>query len=143
MGLCVMISGFGISAPSIASPSTVRHKLVSAMDAGRQELPFIIERWEVEPREDRVMARSTSVAAVLSPWASGLPAYGQETGGNRSGAAGAVRQCPGQFLNKDHLAPTGATLPHPGVPQAEGTTEPDRSVQRQDDRTDESICKGC
>ena len=48
----------------------------------------------------------------------------------------------GQPLNSDHLARTGKTLPHPGVPQASGTTELDRSIQKQDERTEESICKG-
>ena len=89
------------------------------------------------------MIRSTSVATVLIAVSLGIPAYGQETGEN-----GAVLPAPsgaaaGQPLNKDHLAPTGQTLPHPGVPQAEGTTEFDRSVQRRDDRIEESICKGC
>jgi hypothetical protein len=89
------------------------------------------------------MLRSTSVAAVLIAMSLGVAAHGQETGGNGAVVPAPSDNAPGQPLNKDHLAPTGKTLPHPGVPQAEGTTEFDRSVQRQDDRTDESICKGC
>ena len=89
------------------------------------------------------MTRSTSVAAVLIAMSLGPAAHGQETGGNGAVVAAPSGNASGQPLNKDHLAPTGKTLPHPGVPQAEGTTELDRSIQRQDDRTDESICKGC
>jgi hypothetical protein len=73
----------------------------------------------------------------------GVPAYGLETGGNGAVVTAPSGNAPGQPLNKDHLAPTGKTLPHPGVSQAEGTTELDRLIQRQDDRTEESICKGC
>jgi hypothetical protein len=89
------------------------------------------------------MLRSTSVAAVLIAMSLGLPAYGQENGGNGAELPAPSGNAPGQPLNKDHLAPTGKTLPHPGLPQADGMTELDRSIQRQDDRTDESICKGC
>jgi hypothetical protein len=124
-------------------PLPVRHKLVSPVDAGRQELPFIVKRWSIELRQDRIMTRSTSVVAFLIAMSLGIVAHGQESGGN-----GAVVQAPsdnaaGQPLNKEYLARTGKTLPHPGVPQAEGTTELDRSIQRRDDRTEESICKGC
>ena len=83
-----------------------------------------------------------SVAVFLIAASLGLAAHAQETGGNGSVPApsGNAR---GQPLNSDHLAPTGKTLPHPGVPQASGTTELDRAIQRQDDRLEESICKGC
>jgi hypothetical protein len=97
---------------------------------------------EVKLREDWIMIRST-VTAVLIAMSLGLPAYGQETGGNGAVLPAPSGNGPGQPLNKDHLAPTGKTLPHPGLPQADGMTELDRSIQRQDDRTDESICKGC
>jgi len=90
------------------------------------------------------MTRSASVAAALIAMSLGLSAaYGQETGGNGAVVPAPSGAAPGQPLNKDHLAPTGATVPHPGVPQAEGTTEFDRSVQRRDERIEESICKGC
>jgi hypothetical protein len=89
------------------------------------------------------MVRSTSVAAVLIAMSLGLAAHGQETGGNGAAPPAPSGNAPGQPLNKDHLAPTGKTLPHPGVPQAEGTTEFDRAIQRKDERAEESICKGC
>lgn len=89
------------------------------------------------------MVRSTLVGLLLVAASLGLAAHGQETGGNGAGVPAPPGNGPGQPLNTDHLAPTGKTLPHPGVPQSEGTTELDRSIQRQDDRTDESICNGC
>jgi hypothetical protein len=89
------------------------------------------------------MTRSTSVAVVLIAMSLGVPAHGQETGGNEAGVPAPSVNAAGQPLNKDHLARTGKTLPHPGLSQAEGTTERDRAIQSQDDRTDESICKGC
>ncbi len=73
----------------------------------------------------------------------GLAAQAQETGGNGSVIPTPSGNAQGQPLNSDHLAPTGKTLPHPGVPQASGTTDFDLEVQKQDDRTQNSICKGC
>jgi hypothetical protein len=73
----------------------------------------------------------------------GLSAHGQESAGNGSVVPTPSGNASGQPLNSDHLARTGKTLPHPGVPQASGTTELDRSIQKQDDRTEESICKAC
>ena len=89
------------------------------------------------------MVRSTSVAVFLVAMSLGLAARAQETGGNGSVVPMPSGNAPGEPLNLDHLAPTGKTLPHPGVPQASGTTDFDREVQRQDERTQESICKGC
>jgi hypothetical protein len=120
-----------------------KHNLVSAIDAASQELRFIIERWEAELREDRIMTRSTSIAAVLIAMSLGLPAYGQETGGNAAVVPAPFGNASGQPLNKDHLARTGKTLPHPGVSQAEGETDLDRSIRKQDERAEDSICKGC
>jgi hypothetical protein len=73
----------------------------------------------------------------------GFAAQAQETGGNGSVVPSPSGAAPGQPAITGHLAPTGKTLPNPGVPQASGTTDFDRSVQKQDDRTQESICKGC
>ena len=88
------------------------------------------------------MVRSTSLAVLLVAVSVGFAAHGQETGGNGS-TDPPFGDASGQPLNSDHLAPTGKTLPNPGVPQASGTTDFDREVQRQDDRAQESICKGC
>jgi hypothetical protein len=78
------------------------------------------------------------VAVIL-----GFAARAQDAGGNGSLAPTPPGDAAGQTLNSGHLAPTGKTLPNPGVPQASGTTEFDRQVQRQDERTQDSICKGC
>jgi hypothetical protein len=88
------------------------------------------------------MVRSTTVAVFLIAVSLGLSAHGQETGGNGAVPAPSA-DASGQPLNSGHLAPTGKTLPNSGVPQASGTTDFDREVQKQDDRTQESICKGC
>jgi hypothetical protein len=89
------------------------------------------------------MIRSTSVAMFLVAVSLGFAARAQETGGNGSLAPRPPGDAAGQPLTSNHLAPTGKTLPNPGVPQASGTTDFDRQVQRQDERTEESICKGC
>ena len=87
------------------------------------------------------MPRATAVAIFLIAMSPGLAAHGQEAGGGVAPSASGA--APGQPAKADHLAPTGKTLPNPGVPQASGTTDFDRTVQKQDDRTQESICKGC
>jgi hypothetical protein len=89
------------------------------------------------------MIRSTSVAVFCIAMSLALAARGQETGGNGSVVPSPSDNAPGQPLNQGHVAPTGKTLPNPGVPQASGTTDFDRSIQKQDDKTDESICRGC
>jgi hypothetical protein len=73
----------------------------------------------------------------------GPAAHAQGTGGNGTAVPTPPGNAAGQPLNSDHLAPTGKTLPNPGIPQASGTTEFDRSIENQDDRIDESICKDC
>jgi len=50
---------------------------------------------------------------------------------------------PGQLLNRGYLTATGATVDRPGVPQASAPTLLDRSIRRQDNRIDNSICDGC
>jgi hypothetical protein len=89
------------------------------------------------------MVRSTSVVVLLIGISFGLAVQAQETGGNGSIVPTPSSAAPGQPLNTDHLASTGKTVPHPGVPQASGTTDFDRSVQKQDERIQDSICKGC
>jgi hypothetical protein len=86
------------------------------------------------------MVRAT-LAALLIAASLGLVPDAQAASGNAapspSGAA------PGQPLNSDHITSTGKTVPNPGVPQASGTTDFDLSVQKKDDRLQDSICKGC
>jgi hypothetical protein len=118
------------------------HSVVSVVNAGDRNSLLARALRVLKLRQGQTMVRSTYVVVLLLAASFGLPAYGQETGGGGS-VPKPPGSAPGQPLNSDHLAPTGKTLPHPGVPQASGTTDLDRSVQRQDDRTQESICKGC
>ena len=53
------------------------------------------------------------------------------------------RPMPGQLLNQDYLTSTGETVAHPGASQSSGETPLDRSIRQQNDRIDNSICKGC
>ena len=73
----------------------------------------------------------------------GFAAQGQETKRNAGAVPTPSGAAPGQPADTGHLAPTGKTLPNPGVPQASGTTDFDRSVQKRDQRLQDSICKGC
>jgi hypothetical protein len=85
------------------------------------------------------MARTTSVAAFLIAASLGLATYAQAAGDGSAVPA----PSPGQPLNSDHITSTGKTVPNPGVPQASGTTEFDRAVQKKDEHLQDGICKGC
>jgi hypothetical protein len=85
------------------------------------------------------MLRATSVAAFLIAASLGLAIQAQAAGDGSVIPAPA----PGQPLNSDHITSTGKTVPNPGVPQASGTTEFDRTVQKKDEHLQDSICKGC
>jgi hypothetical protein len=86
------------------------------------------------------MAKSIVVAAFLLAATAGVGAYGQD---NRLVAPELDKPAPGHLLDQDYLAPTGATVPRPGVPQGSGPTALDRKIQQEDNRLDNSICKGC
>lgn len=47
------------------------------------------------------------------------------------------------LLRRPYITGTGATVDKPGVPQASGTTKLDRQIRRQDNKIDNSICRGC
>jgi putative alpha-1,2-mannosidase len=47
------------------------------------------------------------------------------------------------LIRSGHITSTGETMPHPGVPQGAGTTPLDRGIEREDDRIESGICKGC
>jgi hypothetical protein len=88
------------------------------------------------------MVRAISVSAFLIAASLGLATHAQAAG-NGSVVASPSGAAPGQPRNSGHIAPTGKTLPNPGVPQASGTTDFDRSIQKQDERLQGSICNGC
>jgi hypothetical protein len=86
------------------------------------------------------MAKSIVIAAFLLAATAGVSAYGQDNG---LVAPELNKPAPGQLLDRDYLAPTGATVPRPGVPQASGPTALDRKIQEEDNKIDNSICQGC
>ncbi len=90
--------------------------------------------------EGRIMAKSAIVAAFLLAAIAGGGAYGQD---NSLVAPELAKPAPGHLLDKDYLAPTGATVPRPGVPQGSGPTALDRKIQQENNQIDNSICKGC
>ena len=86
------------------------------------------------------MAKSIVIAAFLFAAGVSVSAYGQDNGLT---APELDKPAPGQLLDHDYLAPTGATVPRPGVPQASGPSALDRKIQEEDNKIDNSICKGC
>ena len=47
------------------------------------------------------------------------------------------------LLRAGHITSIGETMPHPGASQGAGTTPLDRGIEREDDRIQSGICKGC
>ncbi len=47
------------------------------------------------------------------------------------------------YAHDPYITSTGATVANPGAPQSGPTTPQDRAIQRQDNKIDKSICKGC
>ena len=86
------------------------------------------------------MVKSLVIAAFLVAATAGVAAYGQDKG---LVAPELSKPAPGQLLDQDYLTSTGATVPRPGVPQASGPTALDRKIEEENNRLDNSICKGC
>ncbi len=78
--------------------------------------------------------------AILTTPGAGVVAANQSSGGHPSPQASPA---PGQLLNSGHVTSTGQTVPQPGVSQSAGETQHDRSIERENDKIDNSICKGC
>jgi hypothetical protein len=87
------------------------------------------------------MLRLSLVIFILAAPPAGVAAYAQGKGGAVSPELRTPTR--GQLLNRDYLAPTGATVPRPGVSQSAGPTALDRSIERRDNRIDNSICEAC
>lgn len=88
------------------------------------------------------MANLKFIAIILAaPMASVVAAHAQDDGGLI--APELSRPTRGHLLNQDYLTSTGATVPRPDVSQAAGPTPLDRSIEQQDNRIDDSICKDC
>jgi hypothetical protein len=93
-----------------------------------------------EAREDTMVKMLLTVMVFSAPLAA-VAADGQ-------GDAGCVapelrKPAPGQLFDEDYLTSTGETVVRPGVPQSSGETPFDRYIRQQNDRIDNSICKGC
>ena len=86
------------------------------------------------------MAKLTVVAAFLLAATAGDAAYGQDNG---LVAPELSKPTPGHLLDQDYQTSTGATVPRPGVPQGSGPTPLDRKIEQENNRIDNSICKGC
>ena len=86
------------------------------------------------------MAKSIVIAAFLLAATAGVSAYGQDNGLT---APEISQPTPGHLLDQDYQTSTGATVPRPGVPQASGPSALDRKIQEEDNKIDNSICKGC
>ena len=48
-----------------------------------------------------------------------------------------------RLLNRDYLTSTGETVPKPGEPQSSGVTPLEKSIQKQDNKIERSICSNC
>jgi hypothetical protein len=86
------------------------------------------------------MAKSIVIAAFLLAATADVSVYGQDT---TLVAPELSKPAPGRLLDQDYQTSTGATVPRPGVPQASGPTALDRKIQQEDNKIDNSICKGC
>jgi hypothetical protein len=86
------------------------------------------------------MTKSIVIAVFLLTATGGVAAFGQD---KSLVAPELSKPAPGQLLDKDYLTSTGETVPRPGVPQASGPTPLDRKIQQEDNKLDNSICKGC
>ena len=49
----------------------------------------------------------------------------------------------GAGVRSGNITSTGETVPNPGASQSAGTTPMDRGIQREDNKIQSSICKGC
>ena len=87
-----------------------------------------------------IAAAEVAVVALLAVLIPGPTAYAQD---NNLVAPERSKPTPGQLLDKDYTTSTGATVPNPGVPQGSGPTPLDRKIQQEDNKIDNSICKGC
>ncbi len=86
------------------------------------------------------MVKRISAALFAFAVISGASAYAQ-TAGEDSATPPADPNA--ALLNQDYLTATGATVPHPGVPQGSAETPLDRDIADEDKRIDNSICSNC
>lgn len=80
-----------------------------------------------------------ALLVVMGVMMMGGPAAAQTTGNpprvpTQNGGAG---------IRSGFITSSGETVPHPGASQSGGTTALDKGVERQDNRIESGICKGC
>ncbi|HEX9168892.1 MAG TPA: hypothetical protein VF886_08195 [Roseiarcus sp.] len=88
------------------------------------------------------MTRLKFLAVILTALMASVAAYGQDNGGGLV-APEISKPAPGRLLDQNYLTQTGETVPRPGASQSAGPTPLDRAIQQQDNKIDNSICKGC
>jgi hypothetical protein len=91
--------------------------------------------------QEEIMPGLTLIVIVFTALIASVAADAQSDGGYV--APELAKPAPGHLLNQDYLAPSGETVPRPGVPQSSGTTPLDRAIRQENDRIDNSICNGC
>jgi hypothetical protein len=91
--------------------------------------------------EEDTMVKLLLTAIIFSAPLAAVAADGQSEGGYL--APELSKPTPGQLLDGDYLTSNGETVARPGVPQSSDETPFDRSIRQQNDRIDNSICKGC
>jgi hypothetical protein len=91
--------------------------------------------------EEDTMVKLLLTAIIFSAPLAAVAADGQSDAG--CVAPELSKPAPGQLLDEDYLTSTGETVAWPGVPQSSGETPFDRYIRQQNDRIDNSICKGC
>jgi hypothetical protein len=88
------------------------------------------------------MVKLLLTAIILSAPLAAVAADRQSDGGGYV-APELSKPAPGRLPDEDYLTSTGETVARPGVPQSSGETAFDRYIRQQNDRIDNSICKGC
>ena len=88
------------------------------------------------------MAKLKFIAVILAASMASVAAHGQDKD-NGLVAPEISKPTPGQLLDQDYLTSTGETVPRPGASQSAGPTPLDRTIQQQDNKIDNGICKGC
>jgi hypothetical protein len=79
-------------------------------------------------------------ALFLSTFLTNASAMAQAASPN---GGSATAPASGGLLRQNNITSTGATVPHPGVSQSNGPTHLDTSIDRQNEKIEKSICKGC
>ena len=87
------------------------------------------------------MSRFTLIPIILTAPLTGFAANAQNDGG--AVAPGLSQPPPGHPLHQNYLTSTGETVPRPGLPQSSCETPLNRSIEQQDDRTQNSVCSAC